>query len=142
LAGAARRALARRPDVVEIARGYLLLRDPQRRRAFLDLVRAMVSVRGQRIGATSRLYLAEAMPVLLVYGDRDTLIPPRHAEEAHQAIPGSRLELLEGVRHFPQLEVPDCLLGAIERFLLETPPARLTAADLAPLVRAQSEMTQ
>ena len=34
-------------------------------------------------------------------GDRDSVVPVRHAYGAHEAMPGSRLEIFEGAGHFP-----------------------------------------
>jgi pimeloyl-ACP methyl ester carboxylesterase len=53
-----------------------------------------------------RLERIEA-PVLLVWGDRDRLVFHRGAERVLAAVPGARLELLEGIGHCPQLEAPD-----------------------------------
>jgi pimeloyl-ACP methyl ester carboxylesterase len=47
------------------------------------------------------------VPVLLVWGDRDRLVFHRGAEQVLKAVAGSRLELLEGVGHCPQVEAPD-----------------------------------
>jgi len=123
--GRALRAIGVRPsfDVAEIARGYTSLADRRRRRAFLTTLRFGVGTRGQRVAATNRLYLAEALPVMIVWGARDPIIPVRHAQEAHRAIPGSRLEVFEGVRHFPQLEDPGRLTAVFKRFMAETEPA-------------------
>jgi pimeloyl-ACP methyl ester carboxylesterase len=119
-------AIGLRPnaDMSEVARGYASLSDPERRAAFLATVRAVVGTGGQRVAATDRLYLAEALPVLIVWGARDPIIPVRHGEDAHQAIPGSRLEIFEDVGHLPQLEAPGRFIAALERFLNETEPAR------------------
>ena len=38
--------------------------------------------------------------------DRDRIIPVAHARVAHEAIPGSRLEIFDRVGHLPQLEAP------------------------------------
>jgi pimeloyl-ACP methyl ester carboxylesterase len=118
-------AIGLRPsaDVAEVARGYASLEDPARRAAFLDTLRAVVGTRGQRVHAGDRLYLAEAVPVLIVWGARDSIIPVRHGEDAHRAIPGSRLEVFEDVGHMPQLEAPGRFLAVVERFLRETEPA-------------------
>jgi pimeloyl-ACP methyl ester carboxylesterase len=110
-------------DVAEVARGYASLEDADRRAAFLDTLRAVVSTRGQRVHAGDRLYLAEAVPVLIVWGARDSIIPARHGEDAHRAIPGSRLEVFEDVGHLPQLEAPGRFIAVLERFLRETEPA-------------------
>jgi pimeloyl-ACP methyl ester carboxylesterase len=48
-----------------------------------------------------------SLPVLLVWGDRDRLVFHRGAERILEAVPGSRLELLEGVGHCPQVEAPE-----------------------------------
>jgi pimeloyl-ACP methyl ester carboxylesterase len=119
-------AIGLRPnaDMSEVARGYASLSEPERRAAFLATVRAVVGTGGQRVAATDRLYLAEALPVLIVWGARDPIIPVRHGEDAHQAIPGSRLEIFEDVGHLPQLEAPGRFIAALERFLNETEPAR------------------
>jgi pimeloyl-ACP methyl ester carboxylesterase len=45
--------------------------------------------------------------VLLVWGDRDRLVFSRGARRVLEAVPGSRLELLEGVGHCPQVEAPE-----------------------------------
>ena len=111
-------------DVAEVARGYASLKDADRRAAFLDTLRAVVSTRGQRVHAGDRLYLAEAVPVLIVWGARDSIIPARHGEDAHRAIPGSRLEVFDDVGHLPQLEAPGRFIAVLERFLRETEPAQ------------------
>jgi pimeloyl-ACP methyl ester carboxylesterase len=110
-------------DVAEVARGYASLQDPARRAAFLDTLRAVVGTRGQRVHAGDRLYLAEAVPVLIVWGARDSIIPVRHGEDAARAIPGARLEVFDDVGHLPQLEAPGCFIAVLERFLRETEPA-------------------
>jgi pimeloyl-ACP methyl ester carboxylesterase len=48
-----------------------------------------------------------SVPVLLVWGDRDRLVFHRGAERILEAVPGSRLELLEGIGHCPQVEAPE-----------------------------------
>ena len=118
-------AIGLRPnaDVAEVARGYASLSDPERRAAFLGSLRGVVGTRGQRVDASDRLYLAEAVPVLIVWGARDSIIPVRHAEDAHTAIPGSRLEVFDDVGHLPQLEAPGRFIAVLERFLRETEPA-------------------
>jgi pimeloyl-ACP methyl ester carboxylesterase len=119
-------ALGMRPsaDVAEVARGYASLADGERRKAFLATLRAVVGTDGQRVAALDKLYLAEALPLLIVWGDRDPIIPVSHAEAAHQALPNSRLEIFEGVGHVPQLESPGRFIATLQRFLEETEPAR------------------
>ena len=111
------------PDVAEVARGYASLADPGRRAAFLETLRAVVGTAGQRVRAGDRLYLAEGVPVLIIWGEDDRIIPVGHAEDAHRAIPHSHLEIFEGVGHLPQLEASGRFVAVLERFLAETEPA-------------------
>jgi pimeloyl-ACP methyl ester carboxylesterase len=110
-------------DVAEVARGYASLADPDRRAAFLATVRSVIGTGGQRVHAGDRLYLAEGTPVLIIWGARDPMIPLHHGENAHEAIPGSRLEVFEGVGHLPQLEAPERFIAVLERFIAESEPA-------------------
>jgi pimeloyl-ACP methyl ester carboxylesterase len=123
-------------DVAEVARGYAALQDADRRAAFLDTLRAVVGTGGQRVAAGDRLYLAEAVPVLIVWGARDSIIPVRHGEDAHRAIPGSWLEVFGDVGHMPQLEAPGRLIAVLERFLRETEPARFDREEWRARIRA------
>ncbi len=113
-------------DVAEVARGYASLVDPERRAAFLATLRSVIGTGGQRVQASDRLYLAEGMPVLIIWGARDRIIPCRHGEHAHEAIPGSRLEIFDGVGHLPQLETPGRFIAVLEEFLEETEPAQFS----------------
>lgn len=88
----------------------------------------MVGTRGQRVQAGDRLYLAEELPVLIIWGERDPIIPVQHAKSAHDAIPGSRLEIFEGVGHLPQLESPARFVSVVERFIAENEPSQFDAA--------------
>lgn len=111
-------------DVAEVARGYGSLAEPGHRKAFLATLRSVVGTAGQRVSATDRFYLAEAMPVLIVWGARDPIIPVSHGEDAHRALPGSKLEIFDGVGHLPQVEQPGRFIAVLENFLEETEPAR------------------
>jgi pimeloyl-ACP methyl ester carboxylesterase len=119
-------AIGMRPnaDLAEVARGYASLADAERRKAFLATLHAVVGTAGQRVAAVDRLYLSEALPLLIIWGERDPIIPVAHAEEAHRTLPNSRLEIFERAGHLPQLEEPGRFVAALERFLAETEPAK------------------
>ena len=51
--------------------------------------------------------------MLIVWGERDPIIPVAHAEDAHAPCPSSRLEIFEGVGHMPQLEAPGRFVAAL-----------------------------
>ena len=125
-------------DVAEVARGYASLADPTRRAAFLATLRAVVGTGGQRVHAGDRLYLADGVPVLIIWGEHDSMIPAHHGEHAHEAIVGSKLEIFSGVGHLPQLEAPARFVEALERFLSETEPAQLDAEEWRARLAAAS----
>jgi pimeloyl-ACP methyl ester carboxylesterase len=112
-------------DMTEIARGYASLADPEARAAFIHTARAVIDHRGQRVSARDRLYLAESVPSLIVWGDRDRIIPCEHGREAAASMPGSRFELFEGAGHFPHLNRPIQFSRLLARFVNETEPATL-----------------
>jgi pimeloyl-ACP methyl ester carboxylesterase len=115
------------PDVAEVARSYATLRDSDRRAAFLATLRAVVGTDGQRIDAADRLYLADELPVLIVWGAEDSIIPVSHGERAHEAMPGSHFRVFENVGHVPQAEAPGRFVLALEEFLEATEPASFDA---------------
>ena len=118
-------AIGLRPnaDIAEVARGYASLADPERRQAFLETLHAVVGTRGQKVAAGDRLYLAEALPILIVWGRNDPIIPVSHAEAALETLPGARLEVFDDVGHLPQVEAPARFAAVLERFLNATDPA-------------------
>jgi pimeloyl-ACP methyl ester carboxylesterase len=123
-------------DLAEIARSYERLGDAEARAAFLHTLRAVIDARGQRVDATDRLYLAEDMPTLIVWGRRDPVIPVSHAGVAHRGMPNSTLEVFDRAGHFPQLDEPIRFARVLTDFMESTEPALLDADDLAEKVLA------
>ena len=126
-------------DVAEVARGYGSLVDRDRRAAFLATLRGVVGSGGQRVHANDRLYLAEGMPVLIVWGARDPIIPVQHGEQAHKAVPGSRLEIFEEAGHLPQVEAPYRFVATVERFMTDTEPSPFDPEQWRSRLRPKSE---
>ena len=106
----------------EMWRSYASLSGAENRRAFVKTMRGVIEPGGQTIDATDRLYLAARVPMMIVWGDHDGVIPVAHAYAAHEAIENSRLEILEGVGHFPHVEAPDAFVSALVDFMTSTPP--------------------
>ncbi len=119
----------RAPRLAEMWQAYASLHDAEARRAFIRELRSVVDHRGQIVSARDRLYLAKH-PTLIVWGDRDPIIPVEHARAAHDALPGSRLEIFEGAQHFPHAEQPDRFAEVLADFVATTtpPPAEARAA--------------
>lgn len=58
-----------------------------------------------------------AVPTLIIAGDRDQLTPVATAERMHHAIAGSELVVFPGHSHLVQVEDPDGVHAAIDRFV-------------------------
>ncbi|BAC69457.1 hypothetical protein AQJ43_07790 [Streptomyces avermitilis] len=112
------------------------LPDVTSRSAFIRTLRAVVDWRGQAVTMLDRCYLTEGMPTLLLWGDRDSVVPVRHAYGAHEAMPGSRLEIFEGAGHFPFHTDPARFLALVEEFTGTTRPAHWSREHWRELLRA------
>ncbi len=143
-AGAAIRGLPFRPplhsapQLAELERSVASLAEAETRAAFHATLRAVVGPDGQRVFAGDRLYLTEVMPILILWGALDRIIPVGHGRRAHAAMPASRLVVLEGVGHFPSLERPQDVLEAITGFIAETEPATSDREQFRRLLRRGS----
>jgi pimeloyl-ACP methyl ester carboxylesterase len=122
-------------DVGEVLRGHASLSDGEARAAFLHTLRTIVDPGGQRVDASDRLYLAQAIPFLLVWGERDPIIPVEHACAAHRLVPGSRLELFPNAGHFPHLDDPLRFVRALTDFMETSEPAQVRSSRWSELLR-------
>ena len=82
-----------------------------------------------------RCYLTESVPVQLVWGEQDAVIPVSHAQMAHAAMPGSRLEIFPDSGHYPFHHHPDRFVELVERFIDTTPRAQHDQELLRELLR-------
>src|SRR4029453_16572470 len=88
-------------DRAHVSRILAGLPDGAARGVFTRALRWVVDWRGQVVTLLDRCYLVDAVPALVVWGDRDGVIPVHHGRQAHEALPASRLELFAGAGHFP-----------------------------------------
>ena len=132
--------LGLRPTVrgAEVWRSYTGLTEIRGRTAFVHTIRSVIDVTGQRVSARDRLYLAGEIPTLIVWGDRDRIIPVAHAHATHELIPGSRLEIVRGVGHFLPFEAPAEFLRALLGFIDATEPAAPDAQRFRELMLAHT----
>lgn len=110
-------------DVDELGHVWAGLRDPSTRSAFLRTLRSVVDLRGQSVSSRDRLHLAAAIPLLLVWGDRDPVLPLAHAQAVAQELHGCRLEVVPHAGHQPHHTDPLRVFEAVRRFVEETDPA-------------------
>jgi pimeloyl-ACP methyl ester carboxylesterase len=133
-----RMGLRARTDLEEMARGHATLSDAAARAAFVHTLRAVVDPGGQRVDASNRLYLAQHIPFLLLWGERDSIIPVAHGRATHEQVPGSRLEVFAGSGHFPQLDEPERFIEVLVDFMESTVPAKLDAQLWSSLLGPQA----
>lgn len=94
----------------------LTLREGNRRALSL---RAAQLERGAHVDRLNTL----TMPTLILWGERDRLIPPAVALEFERRIVGSQRVVLPGLGHLPQEEDPAASVAVVQRFLgLAGPP--------------------
>ncbi len=108
------------------------LADADSRAAFLATLRSVVDASGQRVSALAKLTSAAHLPTLLVWGDRDAIIPCEHGRQAVEQLPSGRLVIFPGAGHEPHRHDP-------ERFtvLLMEHAGVVAAAGLPPAPRAR-----
>ncbi|TYP87246.1 alpha/beta fold hydrolase [Blastococcus xanthinilyticus] len=110
-------------DLAEAGDALLGLRDIEARRAFLRTLRGVVDARGQAVTALDRLYLADAIPMLVIWGDLDPIVPSVHADTVRTLVPSARVEMFAGAGHWPHLDQPDRFCDALLDFVATTEPA-------------------
>jgi pimeloyl-ACP methyl ester carboxylesterase len=119
---AAKLGLEAGPDLAEFARGYASLVEQGAREAFLHTMRSVIDERGQRVSALDRLYLADQMPTLIMWGSDDPVIPVEHGRNAHEVVAHSRYVEFEGSGHWPMLDDPNRFVTELTSFLDGTEP--------------------
>jgi pimeloyl-ACP methyl ester carboxylesterase len=113
-----------RNDVEDVAVIWEGLRDEATRNAFLRTLRAVIDVRGQAVTSHDRLYLAADVPVLLVWGDRDPMVPVSHAARAAEALPHAQLSIIPHSGHMPHRSAPEAFAAVVTAFVANTSPAQ------------------
>jgi pimeloyl-ACP methyl ester carboxylesterase len=110
-------------DFDEVAEIYLSFRDPAARAAIRHVVRAVVDWQGQIVTMTDRAYLTDAMPMCVIWGDQDRVIPVSHATHAADLAPKARIEIVPNAGHFPHNDPPERFVKILNDFVRSTSPA-------------------
>ncbi len=71
---------------------------------------------GAWLGTRSADLARLSMPTLVIAGAEDLLVPAFHAEQVASAVPGARLEVLEGAGHAVTIERADRVNELVEAF--------------------------
>jgi pimeloyl-ACP methyl ester carboxylesterase len=115
------RALRLTPDnLVNLRRAGRALGDEAGRAAFFASLRGVIEPRGQRGSFLEMRYLAEQVPTLLVWSERDGVIPVQHAHATRAHLPGSRLVIFPGGGHEPHRRHAGAFADAVADFVRST----------------------
>jgi pimeloyl-ACP methyl ester carboxylesterase len=126
LVSSAMTALSRLPlkatrDLDEVARIYESLADPAQRTAVQRVTSHVLNWRGQYVTMTDRSYLARLMPVLVIWGRDDMVIPASHADWAPTQV--SDVHVFEDSGHFPHRDHPSEFSRIVLEFVEANAPA-------------------
>jgi pimeloyl-ACP methyl ester carboxylesterase len=134
LTGLADSGVAALRDLDEVADIVESWRDPKTRRAIRHLVRSCIDLRGQVITMRDRAYLTAAMPMAIVWGADDQVIPVEHAEFVGRLAPDARLEIFDDSGHFPHKDDPERFIEFLTSFIRDTRPAVYRRANVRRLL--------
>lgn len=107
------------PQVFEIIKTNLAR--PAHNQTYLKVLRLAVGLGGVRQSMLAQVHRAAGritVPTLILWGNRDRIVPPEQAEVASRLIRGSRVHMLKGVGHLPYVETPDEFNTALWAFLM------------------------
>ena len=122
-------------DLGEVADIYESFKDPQTRAATRHVVRAVVDWKGQIVTMADRAYLTDAMPMAVVWGRHDMVIPVRHASNAAALAPKARVEVIPDAGHFPHKDHPERFVKIVEDWVRSTKPATYSRAKWRALLK-------
>lgn len=139
LASTALRVLSKAPvplvrDLDEVADVYERLADPAESLAIRRLTRTALDWRGQFVTMSDRAYLAKLMPVLVVWGRQDMVIPVDHARRL-PSLENSRVHVFEESGHFPHKDHPEEFVRLVVDFCASQPPAQYHRGRWRALLR-------
>jgi pimeloyl-ACP methyl ester carboxylesterase len=120
----ARTGVTQLRDLDEVADIYDSFKDPHTRAAIRHVVRAVVDWKGQIVTMADRAYLTEAMPMCVVWGADDLVIPVSHASNASALAPTARIEIVPNAGHFPHRDHPERFVKIVRDFIRSTEPSR------------------
>ena len=130
-----RTGLSATRDLAEVAEIYESFKDPHARAAIRHVVRAVVDLRGQIVTMVDRAYLTQAMPMLVVWGSEDHVIPAKQAHRVARIAPDAVVEVMPNCGHFPHKDHPERFVRVLDAFVRGTDPARYHRARWRQLLR-------
>lgn len=122
-------------DLGEVADIYDSFKDPHARAAIRHVVRAVVDWKGQIVTMADRAYLTDQMPMAVVWGRDDLVIPVRHASNAAALAPKARVEVIPNAGHLPHKDHPERFAKIVHDWIRTTQPATYSRAKWRTMLR-------
>ncbi|WP_408895960.1 alpha/beta fold hydrolase [Nocardioides sp. R1-1] len=123
-------------DLDEVADIVESWKNRRTRFAIRHLVRAVIDWRGQIVTMSDRAYLSEAMPMAVLWGAQDQVIPVSHADNARMLAPDVRVDVIDDAGHFPHKDHPDQFVRLLDEFISTTAPAAYNRARFRRMLKA------
>lgn len=120
-------------DLDEVARIYESLGDTATRAAVQRLTSHVLDWRGQYVTIRDRGYLARLMPVMVIWGRDDHVLPASHAHAAPTDF--SDVHVLDDSGHFPHKDHPDEVVRLLNEFVDTHPAAVYNRQEWRSLMR-------
>lgn len=86
-------------------------------RAYVATVRSLATPDAYRSETLLAHLAATGLPVQMIWGARDGMLPVDRARRACAAVPGARLDVIDDAGHAPQAERPEEFVRLLEQFI-------------------------
>ncbi|PVG81841.1 hypothetical protein DDE18_14025 [Nocardioides gansuensis] len=125
-------------DLDEIADILESWKDPRTRFAIRHLVRAAIDWKGQIVTMSDRAYLTETVPVAVVWGRDDQVLPVHQLESVAVLAPRAATYVFELAGHFPHKDHPERFVEVVHDFVRTTQPSKYSRARMRQLLQRGS----
>ena len=114
------------------------LQDEEKLSGFVNTLRSVIGIRGQRVSALNRLVLVNPERTLIIWGDRDPMLPPAHGYALHELLPGSRIVIVPNGGHDPHGDSPELVFNELVDHIERAEVASISESGARSITRSIS----
>lgn len=96
------------------------LNDEARLSGFVNTLRSVIGIAGQRVSALDKLTLVKPERTLIIWGDSDPMLPSAHGYALHALLPGSRIVIVAESGHDPHGDNPELVFSELVSHIART----------------------